>query len=239
MGVIVFNGISSSDLHTLVQHPPGYAIPERDCEVTHVPGRNGDIVVDNGTWKNVERTYNLAIDARKDSYSAVASAVANWLHSAKGYARLEDTYDQDVYRMAMYKANTNISNIYMKAGVFDISFDCKPQRFLKSGEKTVSFTKSKEIYNPTMFESKPSIIVYGYGSGTVSGTVSINGLDISIHNVVDGMVIDCELEDVYYQNANLNSNVTVEKFPTLKPGNNIITISSSIRIDIIPRWWSL
>ena len=62
MGIIMFNGISSMDLHTLVQHPPEYAFPEKDCEVTHVPGRNGDIVTDTGTWKNVNRTYKLGID---------------------------------------------------------------------------------------------------------------------------------------------------------------------------------
>ena len=48
MGIIIFNGVSSMDLHTLVQHPPEYAFPEKDCEATHVPGRNGDIIVDTG-----------------------------------------------------------------------------------------------------------------------------------------------------------------------------------------------
>ena len=93
MGIIIFNGVSSMDLHTLVQHPPEYAFPEKDCEATHVPGRNGDIIVDTGSWKNVDRTYNLAIDARKISYTEVASKLVQWLHSSNGYARLEDSYE--------------------------------------------------------------------------------------------------------------------------------------------------
>ncbi len=32
----------------------------RDVSVTHIPGRNGDLIVDNGCYKNVTRTYALA-----------------------------------------------------------------------------------------------------------------------------------------------------------------------------------
>ena len=74
MGIIIFNGVSSEDLHILVQHPPEYGFPEKDSESTHVPGRNGDIVVDSGTWQNVDRTYDLAIDATGDvTYTDLAS----------------------------------------------------------------------------------------------------------------------------------------------------------------------
>mgnify|MGYP007022361909 CR=1 FL=1 len=144
MGIVIFNGVSSTDLHTLVQHPPEYAFPEKDCETTHVPGRNGDIIIDTGTWKNVNRTYNLAIDARQVSYTEVASRLVQWLHSASTYARLEDSYEPDFYRMAIYKDQGSISNIFSKAGTIDVTFNCKPQRYFKSGEEPTIFTSNKK-----------------------------------------------------------------------------------------------
>ena len=55
MGIVIFNGISSKDLHIQVQTEPDYDFPEKDYNVTHVPGRNGDIVIDQGSWQNVSR----------------------------------------------------------------------------------------------------------------------------------------------------------------------------------------
>lgn len=224
------------DLHTLVQHPPEYAFPEKDCESTHVPGRNGDIVTDTGTWKNVNRTYKLGIDARQISYTEVASKLVQWLHSASGYARLEDSYEPDFYRMAIYKDAGTISNIYNKAGEIDITFECKPQRYFKSGEEITVFNSNMEYRNPTDFPSKPKIIVRGSGSGYIS----IGNQGIKVLNIVDGMVIDCELQDAYLGNTNCNSNIQVTEFPKLLAGNNYISFSGGITsLEILPRWWTL
>ena len=236
MGIIMFNGISSMDLHTLVQHPPEYAFPEKDCEVTHVPGRNGDIVTDTGTWKNVNRTYKLGIDARQINYTEVASKLVQWLHSAAGYARLEDSYEPDFFRMAIYKDSGNISNIFNKAGEIEVTFECKPQRFFKSGEEVTVFTRNMEYRNPTDFPSKPKIIVRGSGSGYIS----IGNYGINVLTIVDGMVIDCEMQDAYLNDTNCNKYIQTTEFPKLLAGNNFIAFSGGITsLEILPRWWTL
>lgn len=236
MGIVIFNGVSSQDLHALVQEPPEYVFPEKDQTSTHVPGRNGDIVVDDGTWQNVNRKYNIAIDARKFSYAEVASKLVQWLHSTSGYARLEDTYEPDYFRMAMYKESGSISNIYSKAGQLDVVFDCKPQRYLKSGEKTDDINTNTVYYNPTGFSSNPKIVVHGSGSGVIS----IGQYTININNILDAMVIDSEIQDTYKGNINCNSRVSILNYPKLVPGNNNISISGGIsHIEITPRWWTL
>lgn len=224
------------DLHTLVQHPPEYAFPEKDCEATHVPGRNGDIVVDTGSWKNVNRTYNLAIDARKISYTEVASKLVQWLHSASGYARLEDSYEPDFYRMAMYKDQGTLTNIYNKAGTIDVTFNCKPQRYFKSGEEPSIFTQGMEYRNPTDFPSKPQIIVRGSGSGDIF----IGNYHMKVLDIRDGMVIDSDIQDTYLGNTNCNNCVAFDEYPMIVAGNNNITFTGGITsLEIIPRWWTL
>lgn len=236
MGIIIFNGVSSMDLHTLVQHPPEYAFPEKDYEATHVPGRNGDIIVDTGSWKNVTRTYDLAIDARQATYTETASKLVQWLHSASSYARLEDSYEPDFYRMAMYTDQGNISNIYRKAGTIEVSFNCKPQRYFKSGEEPFIFTSNTDYRNPTDFPSKPLIIVHGNGSGEIR----IGQYYAKINTITDGMVIDCENKNVYYGSTNCNKQVKIDEFPLLLSGNNSVKFTGGITsIEIIPRWWTL
>lgn len=236
MGIVIFNGISSKDLHIQVQTEPDYDFPEKDYEVTHVPGRNGDIVIDQGSWQNVSRKYNLAMDAGKISYTEVASKLVQWLHSASGYARLEDSYEPDFYRMAMYKDSGSISNIYNKAGQIEIEFTCKPQRYFKSGEIADIFTTSTEYRNPTDFPAKPLIKIHGSGSGTVT----IGAYTVTINDILDGMVVDSEQQDTYKDQTNCNSKVSITEYPKLIAGNNAISISGGVTsIEIIPRWWTL
>lgn len=236
MGIVMFNGTSSQDLHALVQIAPDYEFPEKDYSVTHVEGRNGDIVIDTGSWQNVSRTYNLAIDTRKISYAEVASKLVQWLHSASGYARLEDSYEPDFYRMAMYKDSGSISNLYSKAGQIEVQFDCKPQRYFKSGEVADTFTGNTEYQNPTDFPSKPEIVIHGSGSGTVK----IGDYTITIDSITDGMIVDCELQDTYCGSTNCNAQVSISEYPKLIAGKNTISMSGGVTsIEITPRWWTL
>ena len=69
---------------------PGYETPEKDYEVTHIPGRNGDIYVDKGSYKNVSRSYDIAIGAENKDFTIMANFISEWLNSASGYAKLED-----------------------------------------------------------------------------------------------------------------------------------------------------
>ena len=236
MGIVVFNGISSQDLHIQVQTEPSYDFPEKDYEVTHVPGRNGDIVIDQGSWQNVSRKYNLAMDAGKISYTEVASKLVQWLHSASGYARLEDSYEPDFYRMAMYKDSGSISNIFNKAGQIEVEFTCKPQRYFKSGEAADIFVASSEYRNPTDFPAKPLIKIHGSGSGIVG----IGTYTVTINDIIDGMIVDSEQQDTYKDQMNCNSKVSITEYPKLVSGNNAISISGRVTsIEIIPRWWTL
>ena len=236
MGIVIFNGISSNDLHIQVQTEPDYDFPEKDYEVTHVPGRNGDIVIDQGSWQNVSRKYNLAMDAGKISYTEVASKLVQWLHSASGYARLEDSYEPDFYRMAMYKDSGSISNIFNKAGQIDVEFTCKPQRYFKSGEAADIFVASSEYRNPTDFPAKPLIKIHGSGSGVVG----IGAYTVTINDIIDGMIVDSEQQDTYKDQMNCNSKVSITEYPKLVSGNNTISISGGVTsIEIIPRWWTL
>jgi len=236
MGIIVYNGKSSKDYSILVEHPPGYEYPEKDLEITHVPGRNGDVIYDSGSYKNIKRTYEIAVPAIKERYEVMANKVSEWLHSANTYARLEDSYEPEYYRMAYYKETNTISCLLRGAGRATVLFMCKPQRFLKSGEQIISFNNSGTILNPTGFNSKPIITL----TTTGTTTLYVNGTTIQITEACTDLIINSDIQDCYAGTENKNSIVKMENFPTLKPGENEISFTTGInKVDIIPNWWTL
>jgi phage-related protein len=85
--------------------------------------------------------------------------------------------------MAVYKSGLEVDATSIQSGEFDIVFDCKPQRWLTSGETAVSVADGGTLDNPTLFESEPLLAVEGYGN------INFNGYDIDIENVVLGDII--------------------------------------------------
>ena len=242
MGVIFFNGKSSREFHVVVEHPPAYDTPERDYEITSIPGRNGDIVHDNGGFKNVDRVYDLGIDARKYGFSRTVGAVMSWLRSASGYARLEDSYDRDYYRMAYYKEPASVENIFNEAGRVTVTFSCMPQRFYKQGEIPLEFTESANLLNFTPFPAKPLITVTmdprNDGSLTIGDYVMYFAGDSSEEGTPVNIVLDCDIQDAYIGTHNWNNRVS-GKFPQLDPGDNHLSFTGIDKVTIIPRWWTI
>ena len=99
---------------------------------------------------------------------------------------------------------------------------------------TVTVTEPSLLVNPTLFESKPLLRIYG------TGTVNINDkyITISAHSFpyID---IDCELMDAFYGSSNANQYVTFSDndYITLKSGNNYIAYGN--QIEVTPRWFEI
>ena len=237
MGIITFNGITSESVGIVVERPPDYDVPERIYEMTPVPGRNGDVAMDTGAYKNSSRVYDIAIGAHNGNFSLLARKMTGWLHQAPGYLRLEDSYDNTVFMLAKCSETNSIVNILQQAGRATITFDRKPQRFLKTGAETTTITKSTVFTNPTSEIAKPLLKVYGTGNG--NGTVTVGTNVMTLTGVTSYIFIDSEIEDCYKDTINMNNNVAMpDDFPVLKPGNTTISFTGNIiKIDVIPRWW--
>lgn len=237
MGVVTFNGITSKSIGIEVEVPPDYDIPERIYETLHVPGRNGDIIMDTGSYKNSSRVYQVCLGSDGGNFATLANKISGWLHSAPGYLKLEDSYTPDYFMLARYGESNSITNIYQQAARASLTFDRQPQRFLKIGDIPVTVTTSKAFTNPTKFDSKPLIRVNGNGDGTIT----CGAYTISITNLSGYMYIDSNLEDAFKEAMNMNRYVTVPNgFPILKPGNTTISYTGGIMgIVVTPRWWTI
>ena len=234
MNYLTYGGRSTKEFNVWISGTGTFNAPERDYTKEEIVGRNGDLTFDNGRYKNIEITYPAFIS--QDLMEHIADFEAYML-SLVGYQRLEDTYHPEVYRMAALKGGLDITTTARNlAGQFDLTFDCKPQKFLKAGEKAINVTETKIIRNTTLYEAKPLIRAYGTGSFAINGvTCTITAADVYTD-------IDCELMDAYKivngVAVNKNAYVNIPVYPTLKNGNNTVTVSG-VTLDIYPRWWTI
>lgn len=235
MNYIKFGGVKSSNFNVFVSGKEKIKLPKKDVEFVSVPGRNGDIEFDNNRYENVIIKYPAYIPS---SLSANYDKVSDWLTRQKGYVRLEDSFHPDEFRLGVFHAGLDVKpSLHHIAGRFDLEFNCKPQRFLKSGGIYFNATNGQLIKNPTKQIAKPLLEIVG------SGFITIEGITIVIaSNSYSSIKIDCETETAYYGNINLNSLLTLKsnKFFKLQPYPSEIEFSSGItRIKICPRWWIL
>lgn len=228
---LTFAGRSSEDFKAHISGSGTFVSPTRDVESIAVPGRNGDLHIDRGRYNNTNITYPAFIT---EDFEKNYSALKAFLLSQIGYKILADSYHPDHYRRARFTGNiTPRMTTLNRAGDFELSFDCDPRMFLKSGDNPIRINTSGEIFNRTMFPSKPLIRAYG------TGTLTIGDVSIVITSANVYTDIDCELQEAYKGNVSCNSNITLEDgaFPELAPDINQITYSGII--DIIPKWWTV
>lgn len=213
-----FGGESSADYGVYITGEGVFNAPERAVDMVDIPGRNGSYALDQGRFGNIEVTYNGGmVDDDVANFADRMSAFRNWLCSKKGYVRLEDEYNPDEYRMAVYKSGLEVDHEGLLTGEFDITFDCKPQRWLKSGETAIDVTSGDTITNPTLFESSPLLEVKGYGG------IEFNGYEIDMENVVFGR-IDIADGYAFEQGASFDFN------PDLFNPGDVIAVSGTLNI---------
>ena len=174
MNSIVFGGIDSSDYGIYISGEGVWNAPERDAETIQIPGRNGEYVLDKGNFKNIEVTYPaFNQEASYNDFRTKVDNFRNAISSLKGYQRLTDSFHPDEYRMAAFIGGLEVKPVLYndKSMEMNITFNCKPQRFLTSGETEQTVTSGATITNPTLFESHPLLLVDGYGDININDEV--------------------------------------------------------------------
>lgn len=236
MHFLTFAGKSSLDFGLRISGESTYNSPERKFEEVKVAGRNGTLLLDEHSFKNIPVTYPAFI---LDDMPERVRNFENYMNSFAGYQRLEDTYAPDVFRLAQYVGGLKVkSKGYMnRQGEFDIEFNCKPQRFLKSGQMPQTFNTNGSFYNRTNYPALPHLRVYGSGAGTVG----LGSYTITISQINEYVDIDCELMDAYKGATNCNANVSFNADEIkLLSGTNGITFTGAItRVILTPRTYIL
>jgi phage-related protein len=138
--------------------------------------------------------------------------------------------------MARVKSGARIEQRLRTVAPFKLSFDCKPQRFLKSGEEKIVLTDRGYLNNPHGQAALPLITLYGSGSGGLS----IGHRHVEIKSIDGILHLDSDMQNAYNDKGDQNMNINAPEFPVLENGINHVSFYGDIeRVEITPRWWEL
>lgn len=80
--MINWNGITSDSLNCIVERYPTYTVPRRKQSAISVPGRNGDLLLQQQAYSNYIQGYDIYLSGPRNNSKLpdVARAVAAWLN---------------------------------------------------------------------------------------------------------------------------------------------------------------
>ena len=245
MNAFTYNGTSSYNLGLKIESKNVFSAPQYDTTFQSIPGRDGDLILPNGRYPNVQVTYSVFLPAKTlAELQEKITAVKSWLYTEPDrYHVLRDTYDTGTFRRAVITNALDIEDQLNKIGVFTVSFSSLPFKYLDSGQIAVTFASGSggdSLNNPTVFKSKPLIRVKGSGEGVLN-VINSTGIQrmqfTGINSYID---VDSEQMNCYKGATSMNDAVTADKFPVLAPGENHFVFTGGITSAVVtPRWVTL
>lgn len=235
---IFLDDISSDTVNLFVENYPARVIPRRRYSVEQIPGKNGDLFFDEGTFENYTQTYNVYISGEKagTNLNEALNKVTGWLYPAMTqYVKLRDDYDTSVYRRAYFSGGGDISNYFDKQGRGTLEFICQPQRFSIAGGNATAYTGmintslAIALNFPTGFtmpatpyleitaikdiDMRVSLELFEYSQGTATTTIISSFLipkSVVASNSLIRIIIDNENQQIYGQNLS-GQNISISE----------------------------
>lgn len=234
---LIFKERSSLDFGLYVTEKGSYKGASRDITYTSVPGRSGDLITDNGRYKNISIPYKMTLlNATGREFAEIAHQIKGWLLAEAGYFRLWDSYDSKYFRLASFSEEADIEQELRDLGSLALTFDCKPFKYSIEGQKAVTFTAAGDLYNAEFFASLPYIKI----TGTGAVTLYINNEAFSFSDIDGYIELDSEIMNAYKGTSPQNNKMTGSTFPSLAPGRNSISWVGAVeKVEIVPRWCCL
>lgn len=224
---INFNNINSNiDMNLVIERFPIIPSPTRNIYQVKVPGRNGSLTIDEGTYDNIEIPITFGFQT-VDFLNEIIN-IKKWFCGTGGILKLSilpGVYFK-VKSVSLPQFEEDVSTIQK----FTAMFTCDPFKYRNEVKTTVTNINYKLNYSGTA-EVKPLIKITG--SGNI--TLTVNNANVILTSVDSYITLDGELEDAYKDTSLQNGKMNGE-FPILKPGENIIDFIGSVtKIEITYR----
>ena len=212
------NGVDVADGDIHVLSLPPYAAPRKRVRRYTIPGRSGELTVEDGSWEETERPAELLYVGNDPAGATRFLLDAETVRFANEPDKVYDCIVLDGFE---------VPRTINQSHKFVVIFRCGLARELIP---TILTGTSVAISNQTNTIAFPRIEV------TATGTVTITaGTDtITVTGVTGTLVIDSELGVVKDGTGNAWGRLTGE-LPEIKPGEQM-TISSAQSMTVKPQW---
>ena len=230
MRKLIFNNICSEEIGIIVVEGPPEILAQEEYEEIEVEGRNGNLIVNKGTYKDIEKGFLLTTIELDLDIEIIIEKIKKWLFEIKDN-KLLYAIDNKYNIVKKVIMEEDIKTSFEEYGDFKVKFLCEPF-YYKLNEKPITLTTQGNVYNDGDFESEPCIKIYGTGDIQLT----IGSTTLQINNVVDSVTLDSKLLLCLDNDGNNKSIDMIGNFPLLAQGNNTISwIGTVTKIEILPR----
>lgn len=231
-GIFTFNNLTSSNFGIRLLQELEFSAPERDFDVYEIPGRNGELLIDNMRYKTKTQTFKAMIhiqDPENATMQYQITEIVNWLKAPVGFQWFEWDGEPDfAYKVEIQGVDTSLTRNPSFANL-TITMKVHPIKFYKSELNVKKSVTS--IENIGSVPAHPTIELLGSGGGTFK----FGDSELRLTNVQSpGIIIDTQNQRVltYDKKQPAYNNVLSTSLPVLKVGNNTITKPSGWTVNI-------
>lgn len=230
-----------------ITQAPSHTVAERNCELVEIPGRSGNIYIDNKSYKNVDFDLKICFMPFLADLTArqLAYAVIDWLAPLNGYQIYKDTYNPGYYTKAVLKNIGEIKRELPTLLTATLSFSRLPYWYRLDGQKEIILPNDNSeitLHNPEPFDAPPIFVYQNQDISIKAISLKINGVGTTLK--INSDYVEQKLDGLNLQHKGITSDGT-EIFlssalpPNLKPGKNTIGVTtkgSNEIFKIIPNW---
>lgn len=229
MYYFILDGQTSFNNGIVVTKRPDFPSPERNYNTYDIPGRDGQLFEDIGTYQDIAIDIECNFIDIPRKWGDHWRKVKRWLLKS-GMRKIQFSDDPYFYWIVKKIVIGTAERQVIQSAEFTITLTLDPWCYLTSGLNKVPYNL---ITENTCELSKPIYYITGEGMCTLT----VNGNAVTA-NVGQNLTIDTYREICYRTDGTLQNtaiNADYDKM-FLLPGTNTITISSGFTCNVRPNW---
>ena len=224
-----FNNQSSADFPAFVVNRPNIPTAAENVKTFNVAGRNGSLIIKEGTYPDITISIDLVYNAEADQFAETFRNLKAWL---LGNVDNKLSFSDDVGFFYVVKKVVISDNKRTKRyiGKFTVKFTCEAYQYAFSGNNFLGV--ANVAHNPYDL-CHPVYQIVGEGVCTLT----VNGKVFTV-NVGQNAVIDTDKMLTYRTDGTLQNTIVKGDYADLhlKSGDNTITVTEGFNLAVKPRW---
>ena len=118
--IFTINNKTNKDFNFKVKSSNHLLRPKKRLEFISIPGRTGDLILDDNSRENFNLVIEGYVDARKNNLKALTEQLDLWLNSSKGYQSI--TFDDGTALKAVLISEIDANEVVKNFGELTLEF---------------------------------------------------------------------------------------------------------------------
>ena len=118
--IFTINNKTNKDFNFKVKSSNHLLRPKKRLEFISIPGRTGDLILDDNSRENFNLVIDGYIDGRKDSLKTLTEQLDLWLNSTVGYQNI--TFDDGTVLKAVLISEIDVNEVVKNFGELTLEF---------------------------------------------------------------------------------------------------------------------